>query len=310
MPAPGLSRSAATHAGGMAFAPPGIGSIDHVAHVIRHLDAAGSSDERHDRHVLSLHRARGAYHLADERHDLRGAALILLPAGDAGRQALRGRDVAWWCHFTGEAVRGGRGGVDLVVGDQPPRQSRLRPLTPVEDRTAGAWFRELHAAWLLGTAVGQLQCRARLFDLLALWAEGAVDAAGGQAEHYRAVIERHACAAHLSQADLAALIGGDDDRLRADFRRRFGCTPQVYRIRLRVQRARELLVHDPQPLAEIARRCGLGDAGYLCRQFRQHLGVSPREYARRCGARPGGDEQPAPRPAPQPVPRPRTRHPG
>jgi AraC-like DNA-binding protein len=266
----------------MEFAAPAIDGIAHVAHVVRHLDAATPGQERHDRHVLSLHRGGGVYRLGDEVPRVDHAALILLPAGDAGSNALSGRIVSWWCQFAGAAVRGERRGAALTLGGTTVQRPRLRPLAASEDRTAGAWFRELHAAWRLATPAAQLHAQARLLDLLGLWA--ATPAAGDAlVDRYRQVIERHACDPRRRQADLAALVGGDGERLSRDFHRAIGCTPHAYRIRQRVQRARELLVHERLPLAETARRCGFADAGYLCRVFRQHLGISPQAYARRCG---------------------------
>lgn len=265
----------------MAFTAPAIGSIRHVAHVVLHRDRPAGA-MRHDRHVLALHRASGHYGLAGEWHRVAGGVLILLPAGDADDNRLIGRDTAWWCQFDGAAICSAPGGARFDLGDGVVEQARLRPLRVSEDRTAGAWFRELLAAWNLGTAAARLHCRARLFDLLGLWAGG--EAAGdGAPARYRALIEQHACDPDLSLAELARRIGGDADALAAVFRRRLGLSPVQYRTRLRLQRARELLVHDPRPLGEIAAMCGLRDTGYLCRLFRQHLGTSPRAYARRCG---------------------------
>lgn len=267
----------------MALAALSIGAITHVAHVVRPV-AAPPAVHVHRSHVLGLHRSTGGYGLGDEEHRLDGAALMLLPAGDRDDSRLSGPDRAWWVQFDGAAVRSVRGGAELQLDGSVVRASRLRRLTPQQDRLAGAWFRDLHAAWCLGTAVAGLQVRARLLDLLSLWA---APAAGDDAvERLRERIDRAVGDPGLSLADLARDLARDGDALTTAFRRRFGVTPVAYRTRQRLQLARELLVHDPQPLEDIARRCGFADAGYLCRVFRQHLGMSPRTYARRCGAPP------------------------
>lgn len=267
----------------MALAAPAIGSIIHVAHVVRPVPAAPSL-HAHASHVLSLHRSSGFYGLGDEDHRLDGPALMLLPAGDRDDSRLTGPDRAWWVQFEGSAVRSLRGAAELHLDGGAVRGPRLRQLSPQQDRAAGIWFRELLAAWRLGTPAAGLQVRARLFDLLTLWAAPAapVDAV----ERLRERIERSAGDAERTIADLACDLARDADALSAAFRRRFGVTPVAYRTRQRLQLARELLVHDPQPLGDIARRCGFADAGYLCRVFRQQLGMSPRVYARRCGAPP------------------------
>lgn len=266
----------------MALAAPAIAAIRHVAHVVRREVPTGGCI--HTDHVLSLHRAAGGYGLGDEYQGFDGAALILLPAGDRDDCRLRGPDRAWWVNFDGAAVRPGRRCAELHLDGRVLRAPRLRCLDPHQDRLAGNWFRELHAAWRLGTPAASLQVRARLLDLLSLWAapDPLPDAVGMLRER----IERRAADPTATIADLAHGLAGDADALSAAFRRRYGATPVAYRTRQRLQLARELLVHAPMPLAELARRCGFADAGYLCRVFRQRLGISPRTYARRCGGSP------------------------
>jgi len=266
----------------MSVSPPAIGSILHVDQVTRVTQTPLSMVHRN--HVLSLHRSRGGYGLGDEERRFDGAALILLPAGDRDQHRLHGTDRAWWAQFDGSAVRGVRGGAELDLGGGSVRASRLRRLTPGEDRTAGAWFRELVAAWRQGTPVAGLIVRARVLDLLALWA-GPTASADDAVERLRGRIELRACDPDLGMAALMRGLNVTPAVLTAAFRRRFGATPVAYRLRQRLLRARELLVHEPQPLDAIAQRCGFSDAGYLCRVFRQHLGTSPRAYARQCGAR-------------------------
>ena len=82
---------------------------------------------------------------------------------------------------------------ELDLGAQPLRAPRLRHLTPSEDRTAVAWFRELQAAWRLDTPLAGLQVRARAFDLLGLWAGSASPVRDDEVELLRKRIERQAC---------------------------------------------------------------------------------------------------------------------
>lgn len=267
----------------MALAALAIGAIHHVAHVSRPV-AAPPAVQVHRSHVVSLHRSTGGYGLGDEEHLIDGAALMLVPAGDRDDNRLSGSDRAWWVQFEGQALCSARGGAELRLDGGVVRGPRLRRLSAHQDRTAGAWFRELLAAWRLGTPAAGLHARARLLDLLALWAAPA--SPDDAIDRLRERIERAACDPALSIADLARDLARDGDALSTAFRQRFGATPVAYRTRQRLQLARELLVHDPQPLEDIARRCGFADAGYLCRVFRQHLGMSPRTYAQRCGAAP------------------------
>ena len=55
-----------------------------------------------------------------------------------------------------------------------------------------------------------------------------------------------------------------------------------------VERARELLLASDGRIADIARQCGFADAVYFSRRFRQHMGLTPREFRAQSVARPGG----------------------
>jgi len=78
--------------------------------------------------------------------------------------------------------------------------------------------------------------------------------------------------AHMSRSTL----------LRA-FKLAFGRAPIDYLVRLRIDRAADLLRTGRDDLAIIAREVGFRDSNYLSRQFRAVTGMSPREYRRRFG---------------------------
>ena len=69
------------------------------------------------------------------------------------------------------------------------------------------------------------------------------------------------------------------------FRRRFqqysgGQTPQSYRMKLRIEKAEELL-HSSATIEEIADLLGFCDAPHLCRAYKMHTGRTLREQRRR-----------------------------
>jgi len=57
-----------------------------------------------------------------------------------------------------------------------------------------------------------------------------------------------------------------------------GCTPIAYVIQLRIARAARLLRQTEDSITDIAYRVGFNDSNYFTRQFRKHLGVTPRIY--------------------------------
>jgi len=68
----------------------------------------------------------------------------------------------------------------------------------------------------------------------------------------------------------------------ATFRRRVraltGCSPQEYLTRLRLVRAKSLLVHSASPVLEVARVCGFEDPYYFSRVFQRVEGMSPSAF--------------------------------
>ncbi|WP_074120956.1 AraC family transcriptional regulator [Bradyrhizobium sp. AS23.2] len=62
------------------------------------------------------------------------------------------------------------------------------------------------------------------------------------------------------------------------FKQSVGLTPHDYLIRRRVERTMELLSETSLPLSEIALAAGFADQSHCARRFRQHVGMSPRNY--------------------------------
>lgn len=62
------------------------------------------------------------------------------------------------------------------------------------------------------------------------------------------------------------------------FRKATGQTPIEYLVRLRIQRAMELLRNTDLTITEIALEVGFNDSNYFTRQFRRALGESPRSF--------------------------------
>jgi AraC family transcriptional regulator len=62
------------------------------------------------------------------------------------------------------------------------------------------------------------------------------------------------------------------------FKQSVGVTPHDYLIRRRVERTMELLSGTDMPLSEIALAAGFADQSHCARRFRQHVGMSPRDY--------------------------------
>lgn len=62
------------------------------------------------------------------------------------------------------------------------------------------------------------------------------------------------------------------------FERSFEMSPQEFLIRFRISRARELLTLSNMTVEDIAMSCGFCDTRAFSKSFKQHYGISPKEY--------------------------------
>ena len=88
----------------------------------------------------------------------------------------------------------------------------------------------------------------------------------------------------ITVENLLPVAGMSQSTLMRTFQRVFQRSPIDYLIRLRVQKASELLADREQRITDIALACGFNDSNYFSRQFRRVTGATPREYRARLGS--------------------------
>ena len=82
----------------------------------------------------------------------------------------------------------------------------------------------------------------------------------------------------LALDDLAKVACLSRRSLTRAFRSAYGDSPIDYLIRLRLDRASELLNSTDLPVIEVAQQVGFADSNYFARSFRKHYGTSPTAY--------------------------------
>jgi AraC-like DNA-binding protein len=82
----------------------------------------------------------------------------------------------------------------------------------------------------------------------------------------------------LPVARLAAMVGVSPSHFFALFKRRTGCAPIDFFIRLRMQQACRLLQETPLNVKEVAAVLGYDDPFYFSRAFKSVHGVAPTDY--------------------------------
>jgi AraC family transcriptional regulator len=89
----------------------------------------------------------------------------------------------------------------------------------------------------------------------------------------------------IEMANLARVAQCSRGRFQRAFRASFGCTPQQYVIRMRIQRAQHLMSMCTDSLREIAAECGFTDPSHFSHCFSSVVGERPSAWrARRAQA--------------------------
>jgi AraC family transcriptional regulator of arabinose operon len=79
----------------------------------------------------------------------------------------------------------------------------------------------------------------------------------------------------ISLGMIAESVGSSPVRLSTLFREHFGISVIRWRDQLRMQKAKELIVHSQDSISSIADRVGYPDPLYFSRRFKTHFGVAP-----------------------------------
>lgn len=86
-------------------------------------------------------------------------------------------------------------------------------------------------------------------------------------------------ARNVTVSELAALTGYSVSHFRRLFVKKYGVSPRKFLYNYKVQKAKELLVEEPEKsVEEIAELLGMYNAAHFCKMFKKKTGWSPREY--------------------------------
>ncbi len=77
--------------------------------------------------------------------------------------------------------------------------------------------------------------------------------------------------------DLASYVGISRRQLERLFLKHLNCTPSRYYLKLRLERARQLLKQTTCSIIEVSSMCGFVSAPHFSRCYRKYIGISPKE---------------------------------
>ncbi len=93
-------------------------------------------------------------------------------------------------------------------------------------------------------------------------------------------LQKHLCEP-LTLAKIANGCSMSVSKLKLLFREKAGSGPIEFSIRLRIERAQDLIREGKLNFTEISEQLGFSSLHYFSRQFKKHTNLSPREYARK-----------------------------
>lgn len=223
---------------------------------------------------------RGWVRIEGQRQELAAGDVAWLPAKRAHEYGAS-EEAAWtieWAHFNGDEVGAWRELLQLPVEGGV---LTLEPTTAASVRLSSLWEFLERGYSLANLVAASAALRATLAQLSQR--RTTVGGAGRSAEE-RVAASASWMQAHLTQSiqldELAELAALSVPHYCALFKRQTGFAPIDWLIRLRIQRACQLLDTTQENVAEIGRRAGFADPYYFTRCFRRIMGAPPREYRR------------------------------
>jgi len=213
--------------------------------------------------------------VGEEHRELGPGEVLLIPAGVPHNLGI-GRAKAYREQYV----------LHAFTADRDHRSLFARLSTPYGRLAEPAgWNRRLGCAThLLGRepATGRTYARHLLQDLLVeqVMAGASLQALPPPLDHRIANLLRDLrlnCEASWTVSRMAARCGLSEGRLRELFRIEVGTGPKSYLQRLRLQKARALLLTQPSlTVAEVATRVGFGDARHFHAIYRETFGCTPK----------------------------------
>jgi AraC-like DNA-binding protein len=232
--------------------------------------------------ILAIAGGKGTFRINDQTYELAEGSVILLPA--QSHAALIG-NLSQPLHTYMISISSQEQASPLSSGAMVQRSeiaSRSSVLFFSHEPQIVADVEELYIHRLPANEARHVQNQMTFYRIILrlLEQQDAKYAASEQPSMERSItyLENH-FGEKITREQLAAMAGISQSHYSILFRQLTGFTPNGYLSRLRVHRAKELLMSGSGTLREIAQKVGYKDEFYLSRRFKQQTGVSPSDYS-------------------------------
>lgn len=227
--------------------------------------------------VILIRVRRGAgWVAAPQREEVAAGRCVLIPAGLAHAYGADDHD-PWsieWVHFQGRAAAGFAG----LFGATDRVALPALPVRIGEELEFSRLYEALEKGYDRDTLLGISAHLRRVLTALHLAQRSVRPTSAQEAVELSLEWMRTHVAERTSLPELARAAGLSVPHFSECFRERTGYPPMEHFLRLRIQRACQLLDTTTLRVGEVAAAVGWEDAFYFSRYFRKITGRSPREY--------------------------------
>lgn len=82
----------------------------------------------------------------------------------------------------------------------------------------------------------------------------------------------------ISLLELCEITNYSEPHLRRLFYEKFSLSPLNYIMKIRIEKAKEIIAIEDLPVSAVASLCGFDNPSYFIKQFKKQVGVTPKEY--------------------------------
>lgn len=201
-----------------------------------------------------------------------GDAYVMFPESLASYETTEGEP--WsirWVTLTGSQMAS-----LLPLLGLTPETPILRPAEPARVERL---LEELFSKTEKADVHSKLAATGMLYELFSCLAQPAAPTANATVSEAVRYMSRH-YAEELTVHGLAERAYLNNNYFSKLFSSQIGLTPQQFLLRIRMERAKELLRYTDLTVGEVAEKVGFADALYFSRVFRRYAGCSPSEFRR------------------------------
>lgn len=235
---------------------------------------------RKDYHILYI--VKGTCYVYEKGKEIKaqaGSVITYLP-GEAQKYTFfpDEKSISYYVHFTGENA-------DNILKELGICKRRV--LSIGISSTISSLFDKLITEFQLKRVFYEYYCQGILFNIMAAIARKTSDQTNDirhetntRMNEIRKLMHSHFDITK-SIDEYAKLCNLSESRFSHIFKEEFGVSPKHYMIKVKIQKAKDLIKDTDLSIFQVAQMVGIDNQNYFSRLFKKHTGLSPNQYRNR-----------------------------